>query len=79
MQRNDLANCQLKILIFRSSGKYLKMSFIRGFCKSILELTFYAFQKGKTLDDWIISLKVMINIIMIITKLGVVRASNKDL
>ena len=55
------------------------MSFIRGFCKPILKLTFYAFQKGKTLDDWIISLKVMINIIMIITKLGVVRASNKDL
>ena len=55
------------------------MSSIRGFYKPILELTLYAFQKGKTLDDWIISLKVMINIIMIITKLGVVRARNKDL
>ena len=55
------------------------MSFIRGFCKPILELTVYAFQKGKTLDDWIISLKVTIDIIMIITKFGVVRASTKDL
>ena len=55
------------------------MRSIRGFYKPILELTLYAFQKGKTLDDWIISLKVMIDIIMIITKLGVVRASNKDL
>ena len=45
----------------------------------IWEMTLYAFQKGKILDDWIISLKVMIDIIMIITKLGVVRASNKDL
>ena len=55
------------------------MSFIRGFCKPILKLTFYAFQKGKTLDDWIISLKVMIDIIMIITKLGIVSPSNTDL
>ena len=58
------------------------MSSIRGFCKPTLELTIYAFQKGKTLDDWIISLKVMIDIIciiMVITKLRVVRASNKDL
>ena len=55
------------------------MSSIRGFCKPILKLTVYAYQKGKTLDDWKISLKVMINIITIITKLGVVRASNKDL
>ena len=45
----------------------------------ILELPLYDFQKGKTLDNWIISLKVIIDIIMIITKLGVVRASNKDL
>ena len=45
----------------------------------ILELKLYTFQKGKTLDDWIISLKVMIDIIMVITKLGVVRARNKDL
>ena len=55
------------------------MSYIRGFYKPILELILYAFQKGKTLDDWIISLKVMIDIIKVITKLGVVRASNKDL
>ena len=55
------------------------MSSIGRFYKPILELTLYAFHKGKTLDDWIISLKVMIDIIMIITKLGIVRARNKDL
>ena len=50
------------------------MSYIRGFYKPILELILYAFQKGKTLDDWIISLKVMIDIIMIIIKLHTDRA-----
>ena len=55
------------------------MSSIRGFYMPFLKLTLYALQKGKTLDDWIISSKVMIDIIMIITKLGIVRASNKDL
>ena len=55
------------------------MSSIRGFYKPILKLTLYAFQKCMTLDDWISSSKVMIDIIMVITKLGVVRASNKDL
>ena len=59
VQRNGLANCQLKILIFRSSGRYLKMSSIRGFYMPTLELTLNAFHKDKRLGDWNISVQVI--------------------